>query len=36
MAVMGYMTGKPVKTFSGMSGIDLKLCMAVTSLFLAS
>lgn len=36
MAVMGHMTGKPVKVFSGMSGIDLKFCMAVSTLFLAS
>jgi hypothetical protein len=36
MAVMGHMTGKPVKVFSGMGGIDLKFCMAVSTLFLAS
>jgi hypothetical protein len=36
MAVMGSMTGKPVKVFSNMSGIDLKFCMAVSALFLAS
>ena len=36
MAVMGSMTGKPVKVFSGMGGIDLKFCMAVSTLFLAS
>ena len=36
MAVMGHMTGKQVKVFSGMSGIDIKFCMAVATLFLAS
>jgi hypothetical protein len=36
MAVMGHMTGRPVKAFSGMSGIDLKFCMAVSALFLGS
>ena len=36
MAVMGHMSGKPVKVFSDMSGIDVKFCMAVSTLFLAS
>lgn len=36
MAVMGHMTGKPVKMFADMSGIDIKFCMAVSTLFLAS
>jgi len=36
MAYMADMSGQPVKLFSNMDGRDMKFCMAVVTLFLAS